>query len=145
MKTQIGSFVATLFILLFTYASFSKLLAFNQFRKVLSGAPIIGKYAPFFAVLIPVLELIIVILLVLPRSTTIGLMAGTILLIVFTIYLAFMVLTDPHLPCSCGGVIEQLSWKQHIVFNVLFILLGITGIYFQCAKEKQRTDILQKT
>jgi hypothetical protein len=54
-----------------------------------------------------------------------------------------MVLTSANLPCSCGGVIQQLSWKQHIVFNISFIVLGIAGIYFQLriSNEKQQTEI----
>lgn len=131
MKRRIPDIICGLLILLFAYTAFSKLLTFSHFRSVLSGAPLIGKYSMLFAALIPAMELFIVILLFIPRTTNRGLIAGTSLLIVFTVYLVFMVLTDPNLPCSCGGVIKKLSWKQHIPFNILFVLLGIIGTYFQ--------------
>lgn len=131
MKKSITDIICGLLILLFTYAAFSKLLAFGHFRFALSNAPLIGNYSTLFAALIVVVELIIVILLLMPQTNMTGFIAAVSLLVLFTIYLVFMVITDPDLPCSCGGVIQELSWKQHIAFNIFFIGLGITGIYYQ--------------
>ncbi|MDQ2656909.1 MAG: hypothetical protein M3Y60_05770, partial [Bacteroidota bacterium] len=33
-----------------------------------------------------------------------------------------------ELPCSCGGVLNSLGWKAHLVFNIVFTLLSIVGI-----------------
>ena len=145
MKRWIADIICGLLILLFVYAAFSKLLAFVQFRFVLSRAPLTGNYSTLFAVLIPTIELIIAALLIMPSSSNAGLISAISLLMVFTTYLVFMVLTDPNLPCSCGGLIQQLSWKQHIAFNILFIVFGMAGIYFQrhtSIGEKQRTNVL---
>ncbi|HEY5463213.1 MAG TPA: MauE/DoxX family redox-associated membrane protein [Hanamia sp.] len=145
MKKKIPDIICGLLILLFLYAAISKLLAFGQFRFVLSRAPLTGNHSTLIAALVPAMELIIAALLIIPSSSKAGMMSAVSLLIVFTTYVAFMVLTDPDLPCSCGGVIQQLSWKQHIAFNIFFIVLAIIGIYFQrhtLFKAKQRTDIL---
>lgn len=131
MKKSIPDITCGLLILLFAYTAFSKLFTFHRFNSVLSIAPLIGKYSTLFAIIIPALELIIVLLLLLPRTQRTGLISATTLLILFTAYLVYMVLTDPNLPCSCGGAIQQLSWKQHIAFNIFFILVGMVGIYFQ--------------
>lgn len=131
MKKKIPDIICGLLILLFAYTAFSKLLDIHRFESVLSRAPLIGNHAAILAVLVPAVELMIVLLLLVPRTQRTGLIAATALLMVFTVYLVFMVLTDPDLPCSCGGVIQQLSWKQHIVFNFCFILSGMAGIYFQ--------------
>jgi len=32
------------------------------------------------------------------------------------------------LPCHCGGAIENLSWGQHIWFNLAFIAIAIVGL-----------------
>lgn len=130
MKKKIPDIICGLLILLFAYTAFNKLLDIHRFETVLSMAPLIGKYSPLFAILIPSLELTIVLLVLLPRTQRIGLISAFTLLILFTAYLIYMVLSYPNLPCSCGGVIQQLSWKQHIVFNIFFILLGMVGIYF---------------
>jgi len=39
-----------------------------------------------------------------------------------------MLLSGQHLPCTCGGIISKMSWKQHLGFNALFILVGLIGI-----------------
>ena len=147
MKRWIPDIICGLLILLFVYAAFSKLLAFGQFRFVLSRAPLTGNYSTLFAMLIPTIELIIAALLIMPSSSNAGLISAISLLIVFTTYLIFMVLTDPNLPCSCGGVIRHLSWKQHIAFNIFFIVLAIIGIYFQRNKliKEEQEQIFYKT
>jgi drug/metabolite transporter (DMT)-like permease len=133
----IADFICGLLILLFAYTAFSKLMEFEKFKHALSEAPLISNYSTFFAAVVPVGELIIVLLLARPQTQKTGLLTATGLLSVFTIYLVLMVFIDPDLPCSCGGVIQQLSWKQHIVFNLFFIGLGITGIYFQRNRNKE--------
>jgi len=32
------------------------------------------------------------------------------------------------LPCSCGGVIAKLSWNQHLLLNLGFVLLALGAI-----------------
>ena len=91
-------------ILLFAYTAFSKILAFGQFRFVLRSTPLTGNYSTLLAVLIPAIELIVVLLLLLSRTNKACLIRATILLIVFTTYLIFIVLKNPDLPCSYGGV-----------------------------------------
>ncbi|MGN6801262.1 MAG: MauE/DoxX family redox-associated membrane protein [Ginsengibacter sp.] len=55
----------------------------------------------------------------------------------FTTYLLYMILTKSTLPCSCGGAIQKLSWRQHIFFNTFFILISIVAIYILNYLHKQ--------
>jgi hypothetical protein len=135
MKSMISNIINGLFILLFTYTALSKILGYTRFRFVLSMAPLVRNYATWIAAVIPAAELIVAALIFIPATAKKGLIAGVSLLIVFTVYLVYMILTDPNLPCSCGGVIQQLSWKQHIVFNLLFIATGGVGIWLARKKE----------
>jgi NADH:ubiquinone oxidoreductase subunit 4 (subunit M) len=129
MKSIAVNIINALFILLFTYTALSKISGYTKFRFVLGMAPLVRNYTTWIAAIIPATELIIAALIFIPATAKKGLIAGISLLIVFTVYLVYMILTDPNLPCSCGGVIQQLSWKQHIVFNMFFIAAGTVGIY----------------
>ena len=131
MKSVLSNIIGGLFILLFTYTALSKLAGYARFRFVLSTAPLVHHYAGWIAAIIPAAELAIAALIFIPSTAKKGLIAGVCLLSVFTIYLVFMILTYPNLPCSCGGVIQQLSWQQHIAFNIFFITAGLAGIYMQ--------------
>jgi len=40
-----------------------------------------------------------------------------------------MITYTPNLPCSCGGVLQQMTWNQHLIFNVVFTLLALFAIW----------------
>lgn len=115
-------------ILVFGYTAFSKLLTYSSFRYGLSQATFISLGAGVLAFAIPLAEPVTVLLLLFPATRLQELYASLVLLSVFTVYLLYMVLFVPHLPCSCGGVISNMSWQQHIVFNEAFIGLTVVGI-----------------
>jgi putative oxidoreductase len=120
-------FIPSLLILLFVYTAISKLADIHTFEQKLTLFPVLKYMNVFTAWLIPTLELAIASLLFFPKTRLFGLYSTLILLSIFTIYLVLMlVFGDSHLPCTCGGVIRKLTWKQHLFFNLFFIL--ITGL-----------------
>lgn len=131
-----------LFVLLFVYAAVSKLINHHQFyndlrNSIVFGDPIVSKIISWG---VPVLELVAALLLVIPKYNKMGLYMALILMIGFTLYIGGTLLMNElgvaELPCSCGGVISQLSWQQHLLFNIFFVLLGIMGIYPWADKNK---------
>jgi hypothetical protein len=63
-----------------------------------------------------------------PRTRKLGLYISLGLMMAFTGYISYMMIFIPDLPCSCGGVISKMTWGQHLIFNVFFMLLALTGI-----------------
>jgi hypothetical protein len=59
-------------------------------------------------------------------------------MILFTAYIIGLFSIDKELPCSCGGIIALLSWKQHLVFNSVFILLNALAIRLQKKEKKEQ-------
>ena len=108
--------ISSLLILLFVYTGLSKLLSIERFEAVLGQSPIISSGAGMLAWQVPLTELGIALLLFFSATRLVGLWAALVLLSLFTLYLGWMVLFAPHLPCSCGGVIGSLSWKQTYCF-----------------------------
>jgi len=121
--------ISALFILLFVYTATSKLLSYQSSLNNLKSSPLIGFAASFLGWGIPLVELSISALLLLPRFRKTGLVFSFALLTLFTAYIAYMLLTSSHLPCSCGGIINTLSWRQHLWLNVFLALLAATAIY----------------
>jgi hypothetical protein len=114
-----------IFIFLFVYTAVSKLLDFQSFSIVLRHSSLIGKTAPVIAILLPLTELLVALLLLIPHTLKLGLYIFLSLLILFTLYLVYMLLFSPSLPCTCGGVFKYMSWQHHLVFNLVFISLAI--------------------
>lgn len=122
--------IAALFILLFVYTATSKFLSHRIFVITLSESPLLSFASGFIAWAIPALEILISVVLFMPSHRRAGLIASLILMIVFTIYIAYMLMTSSNLPCSCGGIVSKLSWRQHLWLNVFLAALAATGLYF---------------
>lgn len=127
-KSKIVEIVSSLYILLFVYTAISKWLDFDSFKAVIAQSPLIGSYPLVVAGLLPVLELWVAGLLFFKYTRTAGLYAALILMVAFTGYIIYMLLYANHLPCSCGGVIKYLSWRTHLLFNTIWIVLVLIAI-----------------
>jgi putative oxidoreductase len=125
--TTVIEIISALFILLFVYTALSKLSEQGKFKWALGESILLSNYAGTIAWALPTVELLVALLLFIPRTRLWGLYASTVLMVIFTIYLGYMIAFDPKLPCSCGGVLQNMTWKQHLIFNVFFTLLAGTG------------------
>ncbi len=48
-------------------------------------------------------------------------------MVMFCAYIYIILNYSASVPCSCGGIIEKLGWKEHLVFNLFFVLLAVAG------------------
>jgi len=132
MKTfRLVDVICYLFVFLFVYASVSKLIAVSDFRIQISQSPLLAPIGGFVAWFIPLFELAVAVLLVTQRWRFTGLLASFGLMLAFTLYIVAILQFSEHIPCSCGGVLQQLGWTEHLVFNVAFTLLGLVGILLE--------------
>ncbi len=125
---QLSAVTSYLLIFLFTYTGISKIIDHVAFESNILQLPVIRNLAMGISWLIPFVELLIVALLLTNNYRNIGLLLSLLLMVVFTVYIAYMVLFIPHLPCSCGGVLQQLTWINHFLFNSAFIILIIAAL-----------------
>ncbi len=121
--------IASLFILLFLYTGLSKLKEQTEFQVVLSKSPLLSTSSLVLSWLLPIIEIATSVLLFLPRTRKYGLVASMLLMTLFALYISYMLLFTPNLPCSCGGVLKQLNWSQHLLFNIFFLLLSILALW----------------
>lgn len=119
-----------LFMVLFVYTATSKLLEFDGFKIQLGQSPIITAYADLVAWGIPLLELVIATLLLFPKTMLPAFYASFALMIMFTTYIVLILNFSDYIPCSCGGVLEDLGWTEHIIFNLGFVVMAMVAIYF---------------
>lgn len=126
-KKNILEIIGAFFILLFAYTAFSKLLLQDVFKYSLGMSPLIAPMADLIAWTVPVLELGICALLFFPKTRKIGLYSTLVTMIIFTLYISYMIVFTPKLPCSCGGVIRYMTWRQHLVFNIVCICLAVVA------------------
>ena len=120
--------ISYLYVLLFIYTAISKLLDFENFGIQLAQSPLLSAYAGFIAPSVIITELLIVLLLCFKATRLTGLYASLFLMVAFTVYIYLILNYSDFIPCSCGGIIEELSWTEHLVFNIGFIVLALVAI-----------------
>jgi len=130
-RTTIIEIISALFILLFVYTASSKLLGYDNFRGTIVKSAFLRPYVDIVAWLVPSIELIVSALLFFPRTRLLGLYGSLGLMIAFTLYVGLLLAFEKNLPCSCGGVISKLTWKEHLIFNSFFTVLAAIAIWLK--------------
>lgn len=142
-KTVILEIIIVLYIILFLYTGISKLIDYSVFKEQISTSPLLAPVSTIIAIGLPWIEFLIVGLLIIPRWRLKGLYSAFLMMVLFTIYIIGILFFNKELPCSCGGVISELSWSQHIVFNSAFIITALIGIRIERQLKKAgRQDLL---
>lgn len=130
-RTTIIEAISVLYVILFLYTGISKIMDYSVFKEQLASSPILSPVAGAVAIGLPLTEFVVVVLLVVPRWRLKGLYASAALMLAFTLYILGILSFSEKLPCSCGGIIALMSWKQHLVFNSVFLGLAIWAIVLE--------------
>jgi uncharacterized membrane protein YphA (DoxX/SURF4 family) len=132
-KENIIYLLAAFLIVLFFYSGSVKLFDYAEFKDSMSRQPLGNFLRNVVIYTLPYVELFTAALLLFPPKIRLaGFYVSLGLMIAFTIYIiAGIAKWLPYTPCSCGGVIKKLTWPQHLVFNVFFILVSALGGWLQ--------------
>jgi hypothetical protein len=135
-RNWIADVCAYSLVFLFVYTATAKLFQFSLFQFQLDSFPWIQQVATTLVWAVPVLELAAAGLLLARRARRIGLYVSLVLMVLFTSYISLMLASGKRLPCSCGGVVGWMTWRQHLVFNLFFIGIAIAGLVYSPPKIK---------
>lgn len=107
--------ISGLLLLVFLYTAWSKPRGYEQFRYTLSQSYLLKPFANVIAWSLPVAELVVVLLLFIPAWRRWGLWTSAILY-------------ASKFSRNCGGVVNSISWGQHIVFHYFFLGFTILAV-----------------
>lgn len=130
LKNAFVETIALLYVLLFVYAAVSKLMDFEIFQIQIAQSPLLSSFAGPISYMVIGVELLIALLLSIRRTRVFAFCASYSLMIMFTAYIIIILNFSPFVPCSCGGILEKLNWNQHLIFNIVFCILGLMAILF---------------
>lgn len=123
-KYRIIQGIRYLCLFLFVYTAYAKIVDHTRFQHGLTRVHLIHAYSGIISVSVPVVEIIVSLLLIFPKTAKVGFWMFIVTMAAFTIYIISAMIWEPKLPCHCGGAIEKLTWMQHVWFNLVFILLA---------------------
>lgn len=118
--------ICMLLFFLFSYAALSKLMDINKFRSTMELSDFLKTFSSWLPYAVIVVEFLVSFFLLWPKWQQQALYASFGLMALFTTYI-IIILNSKNIPCSCGGILEQMTWNQHLLFNMFFLLLAFSG------------------
>ncbi|MBX2914699.1 MAG: hypothetical protein KF856_05415 [Cyclobacteriaceae bacterium] len=132
IRKHLAELITTLLVILFTYTALSKILDVDTFRKQMLNQPLPETLSQNLVWLVPVSEITTSIFLILKPLRLHGFVLAFLLMLAFTLYVSLILAnTFAYIPCSCGGILNTLSWEAHLIFNIVFTLLALAGIIIE--------------
>lgn len=117
LQKGMSEFIYFFLIFFFCYTAFNKLINLEAFRSNLMKTSLFNEfYANIFSIIIICLEIVIVLLLFFYKK--IGLFFLIVIMITFTLYISFLNYNGYYEVCGCGGVLNGLSYKYHLIINI---------------------------
>lgn len=117
---------------MFFYAAFVKFWDYEEANWQMRNQVFPNGVADILTWLIPSIESVLILLLVFKPTRLWGFKASLGLLTLFTLYIG---ITSTNIfgriPCSCGGIIGELSYGWHALFNLVFMFLAFLGIWVE--------------
>jgi uncharacterized membrane protein YphA (DoxX/SURF4 family) len=135
--------ISYLFILLFVYSAVSKVLDFQNFQVQLAQSPLLTAFTTFISYAVLIVEFTIALLLSIPKTRTIALYLAFGLMFQFTLYIYIILNYSSFVPCSCGGILENMNWTEHLFFNIAFAMLAIAALYLSYAATYSRCNFFR--
>lgn len=133
--------ITALLVVLFLYAALSKLFDYERFYIQVNQSPLLTglTWIPWLTIGV---ELVACVLLIIQRFRVVGYFLSLGLMSAFTTYIVAVLKYSPFVPCSCGGILEDMDWNQHLLFNVSFVVVATIAIWLY-VEEKVYTDVDQ--
>lgn len=142
MRTWIYYIVIWAFIILYGYTALDKLAGIEVFIRAIRAQVFPDILVIPLAWGIPLLEALIFILLLIPRTEWLGLRLATGLMLLFTGYTGLGAVDGfADSPCGCAGIFRSFSWAEHFWFNLCFLLGGLAAIVSQGWKPTLRIAV----
>ena len=141
MKNKIGLLIEAIcfmFVYLFVYAASTKLLEYDLFKAQIGKSPLITKYVDLISWMVPTVEILVAVMLIFHRTRLFALYSSFSLMFAFTAYIILILNFSPYVPCSCGGILNGMGWTEHLIFNAVFTLLSVVGIFLHIQKKQQQ-------
>jgi thiol-disulfide isomerase/thioredoxin len=127
-RSILPDIIAYFFIFLFLYTGAMKLTEIQTFKQQLSSSPLMSSVAGIITWALPIGEILLATALFIPKTRLKAMYVSAGLMTLFTIYVITILFMDNEITCSCGGIIEELTPKQHVAFNSACVILALIGI-----------------
>lgn len=122
-------FITGLLAILWAYTFFTKLINGHRFKLALKTQVFPPWFGKILFYLLPIAEIGLVVLLLIPSTRLLGMYCSLFLLILFTLYVGGAVFqVYDRYPCACGGLFSHMGWYKHFKVNIMLTLVALVGV-----------------
>jgi hypothetical protein len=137
MRNTMLVIITFLLTILFFYAATVKALDYNRFIDSMGQSPLLVPFSkPVLAPVILGVEYLAALLINIPATRKAGMYVSFLVMLTFSLYLGVLYFFFDNIPCSCGGILGNMSYPVHIGFNVFFTLLSFYGVVLSSKNRK---------
>ena len=123
----VSEFFYLFLIFFFCYTSVNKLMNLNSFRtNLIKTSLFTDAEASWFSILVILIEIFVILVLIFKKR--LGLMLITLLLLIFTLYISYLRFKGLYEVCGCGGILNGLDYKYHLIINITLIFSGLYSL-----------------
>lgn len=126
-----------LLAVLFLYTGISKVVAYSNFKKQIADSALLAPFAGLLAWALPAVEILTAAALLTRKWRLPALYASFVLMLFFTGYVVWLLYFMIGVACGCGGVLESMSWEQHLAFNIFFTVLALVALLLEKMNRKR--------
>lgn len=137
--------IALLLQALFCYAAIVKVGDLDKFKTEAGQSPLLTDFVGSIVVLVPMSEITAIVLLFFEKTRIWGMYFSLFLMASFTAYVIDIMRFASYVPCSCGGILSDMNWSQHLVVNIVFTALALTGVIVEEQSRFARSHQLHST
>lgn len=109
---------------LFLFSAGDKLKNQQEFRVQVAKSPILTGHEDVVAWAVPIAEIAIATLMIVPFTRQAGLYGFFTVMLAFTGYIIILLNGAERPPCGCNALTEEMSLEWHAVMNVMFSALA---------------------
>ncbi len=121
------------FIFFLVYTAGYKALNVTAFEFNIGRTGIFpAKYLSLVSYAVIMIEILVIISLMIKPQ--LGLKLYTVLMSLFSVYIIFLYYTGRYEVCGCGGILNGLGFKPHLVINISQVILGTIAVNLNSKK-----------
>ena len=129
-----------LLVLVYLYTLAQKVMDLGAFHeRLVKNSLFSDQFIDALIYLVPLAELVVVVLVLVPKTRSFGLQSSLFMMIAFTFYLWFLNKHGDISNCGCGGIFHYMTYVQHMLtnFGIILVNLGSFILYYFGTKGKQ--------
>ena len=131
IKKWVVECICLFLVVLFVYTGLSKFADFSEFSAAIGKSPMLAMISNWISYAVPLTEIVLALLLVIPKTRLVALYGSFSLMLMFSIYIYLMIYYSDYRPCTCGGIIQEMSWTAHLYFNIGTTLMTLIAILLE--------------